>query len=122
MGDTRDPETDQPLPTPGQVCVQDWAIEHIRAYVAADKNKYALALAFQDRKDHGIRKYGRPLETHNGRDALRDLWEELVDAYVYAVQIELEKDRDPRASMRFQRIESLLWSVTIERLDRGDVL
>lgn len=69
MGDTRDPERDQPLPLPGKVDIQLYLM---KALVA--------------RRDHGIRKYGRPLESNNGRVALLDLWEELVDALLYLTQ------------------------------------
>jgi hypothetical protein len=69
MGETRDPERDQPLPTPGKVDIQLYLM---KALVA--------------RRDHGIRKYGRPLESHNGRVALLDLWEEMVDALLYLTQ------------------------------------
>lgn len=38
----------------------------------------------------GRSRYGRPLETHNGRDAARDCLEELLDGAVYAWQVSLE--------------------------------
>jgi hypothetical protein len=38
----------------------------------------------------GVRRYGRSLETFNGRDACRDLEEELLDGIVYAKQVRLE--------------------------------
>lgn len=69
MGETRDPERDQPLPEPGTVDIQLYLM---RALVA--------------RRDHGIRKYGRPLESNNGRVALLDLWEELLDGLLYCTQ------------------------------------
>jgi hypothetical protein len=34
----------------------------------------------------GIRRYGTPLQPHNGRQALVDLYEELLDAAVYCRQ------------------------------------
>lgn len=69
MSETRDPNRDQPLPTPGKVDIQLYLM---KALVA--------------RREHGIRKYGRPLESHNGRMALLDLWEELFDALLYLTQ------------------------------------
>lgn len=69
MGDTRDPERDQPLPTPGKVDVQVYLMKAIAA-----------------RREHGMRKYGRPLESNNGRVALLDLWEELLDGLSYLTQ------------------------------------
>lgn len=74
MGEQRDPESDQPLPRPGGVPVQAVLIE-------------ALKL----RMEFGLKKYGRPLETHNGRDPLRDMWEEMLDMVSYFTQFVLEQ-------------------------------
>lgn len=76
---TKQREGDQPLPTPGRECVQD-----------------ALIAEIEQRKQLGIQRYGQPLMTHNGRDAIRDAREEAVDLAVYLMQIELEV-RDLRA-------------------------
>lgn len=48
---------------------------HIRDRVTADLN---------DRKAFGLAKYGTVLQPFNGRDSLRDLYDELMDAAVYA--------------------------------------
>lgn len=40
----------------------------------------------------GIQRYGTPLQPNNGRDALRDLYEELLDAACYARQLIAERD------------------------------
>lgn len=49
-----------------------------------------------DRNEEGIRKYNTPLQPFNGRDPLIDLYQELLDAAVYARQyiteIELHLD------------------------------
>lgn len=74
MGDIRDPERDQPLPRPGGLPVQEIMIR-----------------AIAERREYGIRKYGRPLETHNGRDALKDAWEEALDLFTYLTQARLER-------------------------------
>ncbi len=36
------------------------------------------------RAEHGLAKYGAPLQPHNGRNSLQDLYEELLDATQYA--------------------------------------
>ena len=46
----------------------------------------------QDRARRGIAKYGKPLQTHNGRDALWDAYEEALDLVQYLRQAILEKD------------------------------
>lgn len=73
----RDETRDQPLPTPGKQSVTD-----------------ALLRALAERRQYGVTKYGRELETHNGRDALKDAWEEAVDLTVYLTQLRLERGDD----------------------------
>lgn len=67
--------TRQPLPTPGQQNVFD-----------------ALIAALRAREAQGIATYGRSLETFNGRDALRDAFEESCDQTLYLLQALLERD------------------------------
>jgi hypothetical protein len=74
MAETRDPESDQPLPEPGGFPVQAVLIE-----------------ALKQRMAFGLKKYGRPLETDNGRDPLRDMWEEMLDMVSYFTQYVLEQ-------------------------------
>jgi len=44
-----------------------------------------------DRDAFGCRKYGTPLQPFNGRDPLRDLYQELLDAVAYTRQLLFEK-------------------------------
>lgn len=68
-------EGDQPLPVRnGERDVQSQVIEDIVA-----------------RREVGIARYGVALQPHNGRDALRDLYEELIDGAMYAKQLMLER-------------------------------
>jgi len=48
----------------------------------------------QYRSRIGLERYGTTLKTNNGRDALIDVYEELLDAYVYAVQYSMESEPD----------------------------
>lgn len=66
---------EQPLPTPGR--------ENVIGHVIAD---------LREREKKGIQTYGTTLQTHNGRDALRDLYEELLDACQYLKQLMMERD------------------------------
>jgi hypothetical protein len=66
---------DQPLPVPGRACVQDRLVAEILA-----------------RRELGVQRYGSPLMTHNGRDALRDAWEEAIDLAAYLTQMVMERD------------------------------
>lgn len=74
MSGKRDARRDQPLPAKGEINVQQ-----------------ALAKALLERMNYGISKYGSPLETFNGRDVLRDVWEELLDALTYMTQMRIER-------------------------------
>lgn len=40
----------------------------------------------EERRVHGIEKYGKPVQPFNGRDPLIDLYQELLDACVYTRQ------------------------------------
>ena len=40
----------------------------------------------EERKRIGIKKFGTPLQAHNGRDALVDAYQEILDTAVYLRQ------------------------------------
>jgi hypothetical protein len=46
----------------------------------------------EGRKQLGARRYGTPLQAHNGRSALRDAYEEALDLAVYLKQALVEED------------------------------
>lgn len=68
---------EQPLPTPRP------DLPSVQAVVRDD-------LAIRERV--GIARYGDALKTHNGRDALLDLYQELLDGACYARQAMMERD------------------------------
>lgn len=47
----------------------------------------------QARKEMGLKKYGTPLQAFNGRNALKDLYEELLDATKYCKQLLVEMEK-----------------------------
>jgi hypothetical protein len=49
----------------------------------------------EGRADMGKHKYGHTLRPHNGRSALQDLYEELLDAVQYLRQL-MEEESDAR--------------------------
>lgn len=49
----------------------------------------------EERRQHGIREYGTPLQPHNGRDALIDAYQETLDLAVYLRQ-QMAEDEAPR--------------------------
>jgi hypothetical protein len=70
---TKQREGDQPLPKPGQQCVQDLIIEEM-----------------QESKRVGMERYGSTLQTFNGRRTIQDVAEEVRDLHVYLKQVEAE--------------------------------
>jgi hypothetical protein len=61
----------------------------------------------------GVAKYGTPLQAHNGRDALVDLYQELLDACAYVRQTIAERPA------RAPSVEALMdaqhrWCVRVE--------
>jgi hypothetical protein len=76
MPDLRQRVGDQPLP-----------IAHDGAIV-----QDAVCVDIQYRKRVGIERYGTPLQPHNGRDALRDAYEEALDLACYLKQALMERD------------------------------
>lgn len=45
----------------------------------------------QGRLEVGIERYGQPLQAHNGRNALQDAYEEVLDLAVYLKQAIIER-------------------------------
>lgn len=72
MPDTYDPSVEQPMPEH-----RDNATD-IQSLVM-----YDLAA----RREVGIQRYGTPLQAHNGRDALRDAYDEALDLACYLRQL-----------------------------------
>ena len=52
----------------------------------------AVIADLKERTEQGIRTYGRPLETFNGRDALLDAYHEALDLCQYLKQELMERD------------------------------
>ncbi len=67
---------DQPLPVANDL-----------PHVADSLVEFVLA-----RKRVGVERYGTALQPHNGRDALRDAFEESVDLATYLAQCLIERD------------------------------
>ena len=71
--------SEQPMPVPGRVDVTPVA-----------RSRFLEMLAQRERK--GIATYGTTPQTHNGRNVLLDLAEEIIDAWQYVVQAGIEHD------------------------------
>jgi hypothetical protein len=75
-GKRRQRPGDQPLPIPNDA-------PDIQSQVIADVTA---------RRELGIARYGTPLQPDNGRDALRDAYEEALDLAMYLKQAIVERD------------------------------
>jgi hypothetical protein len=67
----------QNLPKPGQQDVPTYAEAEFRRM-------------FRQRNAEGVETYGTPLQTFNARNTFQDLKEELLDAWNYVCELELE--------------------------------
>lgn len=76
MSELRERPGDQPLPVPNER-------PDIQSQVIAD---------IHARRALGIQRYGTALQPHNGRDALRDAYEEAIDLAMYLKQAMVERD------------------------------
>jgi len=81
----------EPEPTPGEA--------EVTPLVIAD---------LQSRSDFGARKYGTRLQTFNGRDALKDAYQEALDLCCYLRQrIEEEERLEQKVTQLEGRVEEL---------------
>lgn len=60
-----------------------------------------------ERKRLGIQRYGVALQAHNGRDALVDLYQELLDACCYVRQLIEKRSPDPVTTSRQERAAAI---------------
>lgn len=67
----------EPDPQPGKENVGEFVIADIQARIEA-----------------GAKKYGMVLQSHNGRDALMDAYQEAIDLVMYLRQAILERGND----------------------------
>lgn len=113
MSDIRDPDTDQRLPARTDRSVD--VFRHLRRELTETSVHSVLAAELRKRAQHGRRKYGDSLHTHNGRDALRDAWEEAIDLMAYTMQMRLEGLDSP-----YPMAEAIAENLTAMRIARGD--
>lgn len=76
-----DAVTHEPTPQPGRFVVANYVMADIAGRVEA-----------------GRQRYGTPLMTHNGRDALWDAYQEAIDLVFYLRQAILERDSSSKGN------------------------
>ncbi len=98
MSDTLDEKqrvsTTQPMPDNKGRPVIPWLIDKL-----------------QERREHGIRKYGAELHTQNGRKSVYDAFEEIEDMAIYMAQLimELEELKD---------LKTVFWLISLVDKER----
>lgn len=114
---------DQPLPKSGEIDVAQSVIEHIRNN--AEGGHYSpevyesVCSDIERRIALGVQRYGRRLQTQNGRDSLLDWYEEILDATNYSRQEMLEHP-STKATRRFWFALALVLDTKESLLKRGD--
>lgn len=97
----------QNLPTGNGQVVLDAVLQRLANMASVSSIPFVPSQCLRDdltaRSDMGAKKYGTVLRTNNGRKAIVDLYQELLDAAMYAMQARLEGDSDAGAY-----VESLL--------------
>ena len=81
---------EQPRPTTSaqSVAVEPLLLDAIGCFAGVPP---WVAQTIKARTHIGVERYGAPLHTHNGRDPVRDLREELLDALQYLAQAHAEE-------------------------------
>lgn len=78
--------------------------------------KDEMLVDLASREQFGIEKYGVPLRVGDGSDAIRELYQELIDAAVYATQAVLELQLRVTGDLRDVEMTDEEKSASLERL------
>ena len=95
-------------PTPWEEKAADRGGQPVPVHIPGEPSTHDLLVTeIEKRKALGLSRYGTILQAGNGRDALQDMLDELIDACVYLIQ--LKRERDIAAKVRDE----------LEALERG---
>lgn len=83
----REASRPEPAPMPGREDVAPHLLRRLLFNVDSPEVAYRLV---QERAAFGRQKYGTPLQTHNGRDAVEDARQEAGDLMLYIQQAKME--------------------------------
>lgn len=103
---------DQALPHAGQRDVGPEVVKDVLGFTDFQSTALTTAVAddFRARIQLGIERYGRPLQTHNGRDAIEDALQELEDAAHYLKQADLESP-NPKVKLAYYSVLGLIFDL-----------
>lgn len=103
---------DQQLPVPNDgPSMHDMVISDLDCWPESDETLAAIRALLEERKRVGLERYASLLQANNGRDARRDLLEELADAIVYARQIQVERGQGPGSGEAFDAYEHIAFAL-----------
>lgn len=115
---TKQRDGDQVLPKKGDRVVQDWMIDREMNKMEPgdtgagilDPDAEMVIEAMEESQRVGIERYGQALHTFDGRLNIRDLAEELRDAFVYVskMQMTAEADKATLARMVEQALDTYM--------------
>jgi hypothetical protein len=80
---------EQPLPTPNERPAT-WDLVIADMEKGPWIHKHLVTYDMRTRDNLGHHRYGTRLQSHNGRDSLRDAYEEILDGAVYLKNVQLE--------------------------------
>jgi hypothetical protein len=101
----------QALPDEGREFVCDYLLPDVYNQWGEDDIADAVATDFKARIEIGIKRYGRPLQTHNGRNAIKDAYEEALDLANYLKQAHLEDRRNGKVSLAYMVVIGLVFDL-----------
>lgn len=121
---------DQPAPIPGDAPVLSLILPAVEEEIKDLNNTSPFGPVYwrQLKVDliarglQGEQRYGRPLETNNGRDALIDWYQEAIDGLMYAYQTVAENKGSPKVDMYKElAVLQLALAISITKIlvDRG---
>ena len=107
--------TYQPPPKPGTRIVLDAVLLE---FDAQDPEDHRIMTDLVARAEFGKVKHGTYLMTHNGRDALMDAYQELLDGLMYLRQHELEQHEDGGPGFHYRFLSSITRAIAREIWNR----
>ena len=112
--------TEQPAPIGNdKVAIWEEVIKDFNESCPDSAVKTALLKDMSDRDRWGRTKYGVPLKPFNGRDSLVDLYQEFLDAIVYAKQYQIENPSDLSLNIPYSVLKVLVYTIREKLLSRG---
>jgi hypothetical protein len=112
---TKQREGDQRLPAGGDRVVQDWihdrAVEAYQSEQIDEEMLGQITATMSESKRVGTERYGQPLKTFDGRLNIKDLAEELRDAFVYVSKLQMmaEADKDTLVRMAVEGLRVVVF-------------